>query len=195
MDDKTPKTEATSRDAAPPTPRPGSLRTHDKLLKEMGRLYRDARQGLIRPADATKMAFILAQMARLIDSVELREIEDDSSSTLRLIEIFAAGRAARAKEAAAAGIDPHAPPPSIEAAIDDALGLVEETEPDPQEGEQQERQVLAPAQKRQFVIPAVKKTGAALIDEAINGGRAGSQHSSGVSRSLEEILDHWPYRN
>ncbi len=54
-----------------PTPRLG---TAAEVRMEMARLYRDARGGQIEMADATKLAYILTQLATLmrIDDLEQR---------------------------------------------------------------------------------------------------------------------------
>ncbi|MBY0578447.1 MAG: hypothetical protein K2P57_05310 [Burkholderiales bacterium] len=53
-----------------PTPRL-DLSSVDDCRKELARVYRDARHGNIDPADASRLAFILAQIAKLIEIGDL----------------------------------------------------------------------------------------------------------------------------
>jgi len=56
-----------------PTPRL-ELSTIDAVRREMARLYREAKAGNIQTADASRLAFILAQVGKLIEigSLEAR---------------------------------------------------------------------------------------------------------------------------
>jgi hypothetical protein len=53
------------------TYRPGPLATPADLRRELARLYRDARTGLVATADASRLAGILNIIARLIETSDL----------------------------------------------------------------------------------------------------------------------------
>ena len=53
-----------------PTPRV-DLKTIDDVRVEMARVYRDMRSGRIDKSEGTKLAFVLAQLGRLIEAGEL----------------------------------------------------------------------------------------------------------------------------
>ena len=53
-----------------PTPRV-DLKTIDDVRVEMARVYRDMRSGKIDKSEGTKLAFVLAQLGRLIEVGEL----------------------------------------------------------------------------------------------------------------------------
>lgn len=59
-------------DTLPPT-RVGRLDTARDVRKEAAKLYRACRRGDVDPADGSKMASILALIARSIESSELEE--------------------------------------------------------------------------------------------------------------------------
>ena len=52
-----------------PTPRV-DLKTIDDVRVEMARVYRDMRSGKIDKSEGTKLAFVLAQLGRLIEAGE-----------------------------------------------------------------------------------------------------------------------------
>jgi hypothetical protein len=52
-------------------PRVGRLDTAAGLLRESGRLYRAARRGDLAPGDASKLASVLALIARLVETNSL----------------------------------------------------------------------------------------------------------------------------
>jgi len=64
------KTHALRVFSANPTPRL-ELSTIDAVRREMARLYRDAKCGNIPTADASRLAFILAQIGKLIETSAL----------------------------------------------------------------------------------------------------------------------------
>ena len=64
----------TEQDDDTPSPaRVGRLDTARDVRKEAARLYRACRRGDVDPADGSKMASILALIARSIESSELEE--------------------------------------------------------------------------------------------------------------------------
>lgn len=69
---KKPGKPAVSGEVLPPIP-PAKVRlyTLDDVRLELGRVYRDTRGGNLDPADATKLAYILGQIARIFQAVEL----------------------------------------------------------------------------------------------------------------------------
>ena len=55
-----------------PTPRQTlHLRTLDQVRVEMAKVYRDMRQHKIDMADGTKLAFVLAQLGKLIEGADI----------------------------------------------------------------------------------------------------------------------------
>jgi hypothetical protein len=56
-----------------PTPSRIDLKTIDDVRVEMARVYRDMRAGRIDTADGTKLAYVLAQIGKLIESGELEK--------------------------------------------------------------------------------------------------------------------------
>lgn len=66
-DNKTPQTLTATRIELIPTPR-ADLKTLDDVRLEMARVYRDMRTGKIDPADGTKLAFVLANIGKLIEA-------------------------------------------------------------------------------------------------------------------------------
>ena len=52
-------------------PRPGALNSIPRIRDELARVYRDARTGRIPTGEATRLAYILNVMARLIETGEL----------------------------------------------------------------------------------------------------------------------------
>jgi len=56
-----------------PTPPRIDLKTIDDVRVEMARVYRDMRAGRVDTADGTKMAYVLAQIGKLIESGELEK--------------------------------------------------------------------------------------------------------------------------
>ena len=59
--------------AALPTPPRIDLKTIDDVRVEMARVYRDMRAGRIESSDGTKLAYVLAQLGKLIESGELEK--------------------------------------------------------------------------------------------------------------------------
>ncbi|HEX2237493.1 MAG TPA: hypothetical protein VHJ19_03865 [Gammaproteobacteria bacterium] len=53
-----------------PSYRPGSLSTTCEIRRELSRVYRDMRQGMLNTSDRTKLAYVLAVMARLVEQTE-----------------------------------------------------------------------------------------------------------------------------
>ena len=56
-----------------PTPLRIDLKTIDDVRVEMARVYRDMRGGKIDTADGTKLAYVLAQIGKLIESGEIEK--------------------------------------------------------------------------------------------------------------------------
>jgi hypothetical protein len=56
-----------------PTPSRIDLKTIDDVRVEMARVYRDMRAGRIETADGTKLAYVLAQLGKLIEAGELEK--------------------------------------------------------------------------------------------------------------------------
>jgi hypothetical protein len=71
----------------PPPPKVGPLTTISRVRAELARVYRDARQGTIETSDATRLAFILVSLGRLIEQSDLearmnaveRALEEDAN--------------------------------------------------------------------------------------------------------------------
>ncbi len=53
-----------------PSYRPGALFTTRETRRELSRVYRDMRVGLLNTSDGTKLAYVLAVMARLVEQTE-----------------------------------------------------------------------------------------------------------------------------
>jgi hypothetical protein len=60
----------------PPSQRVGALETASDVKREAGRLYRAARRGEVLPADASRLASVLALIARLIEGAEIEARPD-----------------------------------------------------------------------------------------------------------------------
>jgi hypothetical protein len=56
-----------------PTPPRIDLKTIDDVRVEMARVYRDMRAGRIETSDGTKLAYVLAQLGKLIESGEIEK--------------------------------------------------------------------------------------------------------------------------
>jgi hypothetical protein len=56
-----------------PPPRIGSLTTVRNVREELARVYKDARRGVIETQDASRLAFILMTLFRVIEGGELEE--------------------------------------------------------------------------------------------------------------------------
>jgi hypothetical protein len=56
-----------------PTPPRIDLKTIDDVRVEMARVYRDMRAGKLETADGTKLAYVLSQLGKLIESGELEK--------------------------------------------------------------------------------------------------------------------------
>ncbi len=54
-----------------PTPRRIDLKTAEQCRAELARLYREARGGKVAMGDATRLAYMLAQLGRLIELADL----------------------------------------------------------------------------------------------------------------------------
>ena len=55
----------------PPPPRVGRLDSLRGVRRELARLYTDARQGRIQTGDASRLAFILATLAKILEQADL----------------------------------------------------------------------------------------------------------------------------
>ena len=56
-----------------PIPSRIDLKTIDQVRVEMARIYRDMRSGRIDSQDGTRMAYVLAQIGKLIESGDIEE--------------------------------------------------------------------------------------------------------------------------
>ena len=56
-----------------PTPSRIDLKTIDDVRVEMARVYRDMRGGKIDPQDGTRLAYVLSQIGKLIESGEIEK--------------------------------------------------------------------------------------------------------------------------
>ena len=56
-----------------PTPSRIDLKTIDDVRVEMARVYRDMRSGKIDTQDGTKLAYVLAQLGKLIEAGEIEK--------------------------------------------------------------------------------------------------------------------------
>jgi hypothetical protein len=59
--------------ARPYTPTIRKLNTLRGIRRELSRLYIDAREGRVHTTDASRLAFILATLARIIEGCELEQ--------------------------------------------------------------------------------------------------------------------------
>ncbi|MEN6437506.1 MAG: hypothetical protein ABFD97_02875 [Syntrophobacter sp.] len=134
------------RSAAPsPCPRPGSLKTVEKVRAEMARLYRDCRQGTVSPQDGARLTFMLVNLAKLVEFQEQREErrrldndqQHDQGLVSRLVEILEVGIAAGEKHKG----EDHEADQGDEQKV---LPVVEDQKPDEVQ-----------PQRRQFYIPAI----------------------------------------
>jgi hypothetical protein len=66
-------TERQSLIPPPPPPRVGPLNTIQRIRGEMARLYKEARAGAVKTEDASRLAFILMSLARLIETSDLED--------------------------------------------------------------------------------------------------------------------------
>ena len=55
----------------PPLPRVGALETASDVKGAAGRLYRAARRGEVLPGDASRLASVLALIARVVEGADL----------------------------------------------------------------------------------------------------------------------------
>jgi hypothetical protein len=69
----------------PPSQRVGALETDSDVKREASRLYRAARRGEVLPADASRLASVLALIVRVIEGAELE-------TRLTALEAKAGGR-------------------------------------------------------------------------------------------------------
>ena len=56
-----------------PTPQVIHLKTADDVRLEMAKVYRDMRQGRVEMADGTKLAYVLGQLGKVIELVEIEK--------------------------------------------------------------------------------------------------------------------------
>jgi hypothetical protein len=62
-----------SLDPSPPGARGPRLDTLPRCRRELAKLYHEARSGRLAPQDATRLASIVAMIARLIDGADLED--------------------------------------------------------------------------------------------------------------------------
>lgn len=55
----------------PLPPKVGPLTTLTRVRAELARVYKDARQGLVSTPDASRLAFVLMSLAKLIEQTDL----------------------------------------------------------------------------------------------------------------------------
>src|SRR5690606_23904086 len=72
-DDKQPETIDGKSGKLLPTPARIDLKTIDDVRLEMARVYRDMKSGVIETADGTKLAYVLAQIGKLIETHEVEK--------------------------------------------------------------------------------------------------------------------------
>ncbi|MBW8072377.1 MAG: hypothetical protein GJU77_01660 [Ferrovum sp.] len=70
-----------------PTPPVIHLKTADDVRLEMARVYRDMRQGKIETADGTKFAYVLGQLAKMIETGQLEARLELIEHTLKVRKI------------------------------------------------------------------------------------------------------------
>jgi len=51
-------------------PRRINLKTRQDVRRELGRLYRDARSGVVETQDATRLAYVLSTISKIIGEIE-----------------------------------------------------------------------------------------------------------------------------
>ncbi len=56
-----------------PTPKEIKLKTADDVRLEMGKVYRDMRRGDIDMGDGTKLVYVLGQIGKVIELVEIEK--------------------------------------------------------------------------------------------------------------------------
>jgi hypothetical protein len=71
---KTADSHAGRRLACDPTPRRVTLRTVRQVADEMSRVYRAMRSGELAPGDGTKLAYVLGQIGKMLEVVELEDL-------------------------------------------------------------------------------------------------------------------------
>ena len=72
-DDDSPEPQGGRAVTLLPTPSRNDLKTIDDVRVEMARVYRDMRSGKIDTQDGTKLAYVLAQLGKLIEAGELEK--------------------------------------------------------------------------------------------------------------------------
>ena len=72
-DDKQPETIDGKSGKLLPTPSRIDLKTIDDVRLEMARVYREMKSGIIETADGTKLAYVLAQIGKLIETHEIEK--------------------------------------------------------------------------------------------------------------------------
>ena len=78
------ETRAASASGVVPTPRRINLDSVENVRREMARVYRDMRTGKIPSGEGTRLAFVLAQLGKLLEtSVLEKRIEQLELENLR----------------------------------------------------------------------------------------------------------------
>ena len=72
-DDDAAESRATRAVTVLPTPPRIDLKTIDDVRVEMARVYRDMRAGRVETSDGTKLAYVLSQLGKLIESGEIEK--------------------------------------------------------------------------------------------------------------------------
>ena len=81
-DDKQPETIDGKSGKLLPTPSRIDLKTIDDVRLEMARVYREMKSGIIETADGTKLAYVLAQIGKLIETHEIEKRMEALESVL-----------------------------------------------------------------------------------------------------------------
>ena len=81
-DNKQPETIDGKSGKLLPTPSRIDLKTIDDVRLEMARVYREMKSGIIETADGTKLAYVLAQIGKLIETHEIEKRMEALESVL-----------------------------------------------------------------------------------------------------------------
>jgi len=81
-DNKQPETIDGKSGKLLPTPSRIDLKTIDDVRLEMARVYREMKTGIIETADGTKLAYVLAQIGKLIETHEIEKRMEALESVL-----------------------------------------------------------------------------------------------------------------
>ena len=82
MDKNLPETGGKQGEVLDPVPRPGSLANLRKVRQELGRAYRDARQGKMETAELSRLAYALNILGKLCEGESFEARMDRIEETL-----------------------------------------------------------------------------------------------------------------